>query len=613
MSRRSYYTEPWKKELEVFQNFAGGINTTAAQDAMADYELSDAVNVALDERGSVTRRTGMVHHLAAATAGKAQGYFRFYKTAYEYHEIVAIDGRLEKDGVELPIEGLPSGFQKERPIEAAQYHDKLYIATGTKLVEYDGAVAKVVVPYSPQPLEALYVGTNGLAENPNDYLASGDGPHLQITGVTFSNRYGVMNEPFTLTAYHLKKAEDQIEYQFEYRFPFMEDGVWYMGQDWSDSNQWTHVAQGEGDMQFRVNGRVKGLTVASAQYLIPTYRIKPAPDPNDIEPDLSGIHTCNRILVHWERIILYGDTVNFNMIHISHLKNPNYFPVPSNLMFETTKNEPLNKVVRFRDHLVAFTDSSIQALFGKHPAEFRRVALNTSIGCIAPDSAVVLDNYIAFLSADGVYYLKSVGYVDDKANVAKLDTNISNLIPRDRNACAIVFDDQYQIVFPDRKERFRYYKILGTWVRDESPELNISTLQIFDNELYGLQTSGNVIKFSDSTYSDLGHIYTTRLETKYFNFGQPYHRKKLKELQITATAEDTENIADLQLFIDGVGNVSDVINKKIKFEPTEDYNTFVSNLKIKGSCLRTKVRIEHKLDRYIQFLGMMFVFKAKKP
>lgn len=613
MARQSYYSEPWEKKLDIYQNFAGGMNTTSAQDTMGDHELTTASNVSLDQRGSVTRRTGMVQHLKPMGAGQSQGYFRFYKTAYSFEEIVAVGGKLEKDGITMPIEGLADGFQKERPIEAVQYRDKMYFATGTKLVEYDGTKAKVVEPYRPQPLEALYVGTNGLADNPNDYLAHGEGSTLQIAGVTFSKRYGIMNEPFTLTAYHIKKAETEVEYQFEYRLPIMEDGKWIEGQDWSSSNTWTHVAEGEGDLQFRINAREKGSTVASAQYLVPTYRIKPAPDPKDIEPDFKGIHTCTRIIVHWERIILYSDTTNFNMIHISHLKNPNYFPVPNNLVFETTKNEPLNKVVRFRDHLVAFTDSSIQALFGKSPKDFRRVVLNTSIGCIAPDTAIVLDNYIAFLSADGVYYLKSIGYVDDKANVAKLDTNISNLVPRDRNACAVVYDDQYQIIFPDKKKRFRYYKLLGTWVQDVSPKLDITTLSIYDNTLFGVQIDGNVVKFSDTVYSDLGHVFQAVVETKYFSFGQPYHHKKMKELQVTATASDITNIAELKLFIDGLGNVDEIIEKKLKFEPTEDYNTFVSKAKIKGKCLRAKVRIEHNLDKYIQFLGVAFIYKVKKP
>lgn len=614
MARRSYYTSPWEKKLEEYQNFSGGMNTTTAQDSMQNHELSLAINASLDERGSVTRRHGMIQHSVPSTKnGKAQGYFRFYKTAYDYEEIIAINGQLEIEGIVKVIEGLPTGFQTERPIEAVQYYDKMYFATGTKLIQYDGTKFSVVEPYKPQPLEALYIGTNGLADKPNEYLSDGIGSTLQLTGVIFSSRYGVMNEPFTLTAYHSKKAEDEVEYQFEYRYPFMEDGKYHIGQDWSSSKTWSHVAEGEGDMQFRINARVKGGTVASAQYLVPQYTVKPAPDPNDIEPDFGGIHTCNRILVHWDRLILYGDTTNFNTIHISHAKNPAYFPVPNNLRFETTKNEPLNTIVRFRDYLVTFTDNSIQALFGKSPRDYRRVVLNTSVGCIAPKSAVVMDNYIVFLASDGVYYLKSVGYVDDKANVARLDTNISNIMPIERDACAIVENDQYHIVFPQREERYRYYKTLGSWVKDESPYLDLSTLYVHDNLLYGQRENGEMVQFDEMTYKDMDHVYKAVIETKYFDFGQPYHRKKMKELQITATSTEKEHIANVKLFIDGMNNVTDVIEHKVKFEPTEDYNTFVSKIKITGSCLRAKIQVEHELDEYIQLLGMAFIFKTKKP
>lgn len=615
MARKGYYTEPWEKKLEEYQNFSGGINTTSAQDLMGDHELSTAINVSLDERGSVARRTGMKSHLIPQTVnGTAQGYFKFYKTAYDYEEIVAIDGKLEIDGIVKTIDGLPDGFQTERFIEAVQYYNKMYFATGSRLVEYDGTTLKVVEPHKPQPLEALYIGTNGLADNPNDYLDHGIGSTLQLTGVIFSERYGVMNEPFTLTAYHSKKAEDTVEYQFEYRYPFMEDGVWHLGQDWDASNVWTFVAEGEGDMQFRINARVTGGTVAEAQYLVPAYRIKPAPDPADINPsEDGGIKTCNRILVHWDRLILYGDTTNFNVMYISHLKNPSYFPVPNTLIFETKKNEPLNSIVRFRDHLVAFTDTSTQALFGKSPQDFRRTVLNTSVGCIAPKSAVVMDNYIVFLSLEGVYYLKSIGYVDDKANVSPLDDNVKNLIHQDRDAVGIIYEDQYHLVFPTRKERFRYYKALGSWVKDESLHLDLASLTVDGVTLYGQKENGQVVQFDDTVHKDMEHIYTVTLETKYFSFGQPYHRKKLKELQLTLASVEKENVADMNLFIDGYRNISDTINHKVKILPTESYNDYIAKLKIKGNCTRAKVQILHTEDSSLQLMGMAFILKLKKP
>src|SRR5690606_5119592 len=190
------------------------------------------------------------------------------------------------------------------------------------------------------------------------------------------------------------------------------------------------------------------------------------------KPDLGGIKTCNRIMLHWERLIMYGDTTNINTIYISHLKNAAYFPIPNTLFFETTRTEAVNTIVKFRDYLIAFTDTSTQALFGKSPSDYRRVVLNTSIGCIAPRGAAVMDNYVAFLSADGIQYLKSVGYVDDKANIAPLDGNITDMIPKNaRDAVLVMFNNQLQATFPSSSERFRFYKMMGIWTYDKSPYL----------------------------------------------------------------------------------------------------------------------------------------------
>lgn len=610
MARSGYYTEAWQKHLEVFQNFSSGLNTMSSQDTMRDSELSKAINVSLDERGSITRRTGMLPYKASIlTTGLAQGYFRHYTSAFAFKEIIARGGQIEIDGV---LQNIPN-FQSTRPIDAVQFYDKTYIATGSRVLVYDGTAVSDLVPYAPQPLEALYIGTNALAPDPNNYLSDGVGSTLQIAGVTFSDRYGVMNEPFTVTAYHIAPAENVVEYQFEYRYPFMEEGTYHLGQDWSIEKSWTFVAEGEGDMQFRINARPQGQTVASAQYLVPTYRVKPAPDAKDLTPGVGGIHTCNRILLHWDRIILYGDTANVNTIYMSHLKNPAYFPVPNNLQFETVQKEAVTTAVRFRDYLIVFTNTSVQALFGKSPSDYRRVVLNTSHGCIAPKSAVVMDNYVAFLSSEGVHILKSVGYVDDKANVSRLDTSISNLIHADEDACAIIEDDQYHLVYPSRNQRFRYYKTLGSWVTDESESLDLTGLYLHEQTLYAQRKSGDIIQFDDTVHSDLGVIYPATFETRYFDFGQPYHAKKLKELQLTASSENSGVVAQVQVFLDGVNSAPIPIEWTANLLVSESYNTFIDKLKISGKCLRTKVQFTHSLDEYMQFLGMSFIFKVKKP
>lgn len=611
MSYQTYNTDPAEKKIKVFQDFSGGLNTVTSHDNMTDRELTYVKNMSFDERGSVGRRTGMVSHYELPEEhAKAQMYFRHYKTASTYVELIAADGKLYVDGVDQGIE-----FQSERIIEAVQWYQSTFIATGSGLYEYDGTETKPVEPYAPEPLMALYVGTNGLADDPNNFLSDGVGPTLQLTGVTFSSRYGILNKPFTLTAFHSKPAEMEIEYRFEYRYTFEAEGIYHTGQDWSPSKVWSFTSEGEADMQFRIYAREVGTSIEdAAQYLVPKYSIKPAEDTTTTESDTSNIKTCNRIILHWERLILYGDTQNTNTIYISHLKQANYFPVPNTLFFETTRNEPLNTIVRFRDYLLAFTDTSTQALFGQSPTDYSRKVLNSAVGCIAPRGAVVMDNYVAFLSADGIYYLKNVGYVDDKANVARLDVNISNIVPNNaRDAVAVVFEDQLHMIFPTQKQRLRYNKSMGVWALDESPYLDLVGVLIADNQLYGQRQNANIVRFDSAVYSDLGYVYPAEFETRYLDFSFPYHIKKLKELQILAKAQEEGQVATVKAYLDGVKRTDDVLEWEANLSTSEQYNTFIDKLKATGKCLRLKVRVEHNLDQYIQFLGFSIVHKLKKP
>jgi hypothetical protein len=56
--RAGYSTKPYEKKMEVYQNFAGGLNTTSVPDNMNDSELSDMMNQDIGERGSLKRRHG---------------------------------------------------------------------------------------------------------------------------------------------------------------------------------------------------------------------------------------------------------------------------------------------------------------------------------------------------------------------------------------------------------------------------------------------------------------------------------------------------------------------------------------------------------------------------
>lgn len=451
----------------------------------------------------------------------------------------------------IEITGLEEGFQNIRPIEAVQYRDKLYIATGTKLVEFDGVNAKVVSPHKPNSLEAMYIGTNALADDPDNFMSDSEGAELRIDGVTSDYNKGIVNTKTTFTVYIAKPTSiSTVEYQYSYKAPG--DDTYTVDKDWSTDKTWEFVPDYLGQYEFDIKARDAADTTNEARFIVPKYNVYEEDLNESIE--YSALHRCNRIILHWQRLILYHDDLNSGLIFVSHLQQPNFFPTPNTLLFENKESEPLMSVVKYRDMLVAFTPSTIQALYGTNPTNFRRIVLNTGIGCIAPYTSQVTSNYITFLSRDGVYALSSLSMQQDHANVEKLDKGVDNVIDRSSNACAVSHNEQYHLCFPDTKKRMRfYYEQGGVWTKDESEKLDFIVMHEWEGDLYAQsQSTGTVYRFDESVFDDDGYVYEDRIESKEYDFNEPYLLKKMKRLKLFMETQDQEVNVNLYIYLDGV-------------------------------------------------------------
>ncbi|MFY0760188.1 hypothetical protein AB1K32_15060 [Metabacillus dongyingensis] len=582
-----------------------------------------------------------------ALYGNGQGYFRYYGSNDQFHTIVAVNGKLLKDGGEIVIQGLETGFQTDRMIEAVQWKDKMFIATGTKLVEYDGSIAKVVEPYKPKPLEALYIGTNGLAVNPDSYLEDGTETFLRLDGVAPSLNKGIANTATVFTAFVSKpNTTDVIEYKWEYR----EEGfdTFKPGKDWSTDKTWSFTPKTTGTFTIQTHARIQGApadpTADSPQVFQMPYTVTAFNENKQI--DTSQMHTCNRILLHWERLIVYGDSKNKGTIYISHLGNPRFFPVNHTLEFQNNEQETLQKLVQYRDFIVAFMPSSIQALYGKAPTgedPFSRRVIHTGIGCIAPETAKVMGNNIAFLSRQGIQVLQSIGITEDKMNVAKIDSAIENEIPMHTDACAVVYENQYHICFPRVNTRFRFYYERGMWTKDISPYMDFCRLYEWNGDLVGqAQTTGKTYQFSDSVYNDAGHVYEDRLTTKSYNFGEPHNPKKMKEFQLILGRDNKDvnlsvvvNVDDNPIF-DTLKSSAEIVDGSMRWIEERVPNVNVDagtvfgewefgisafdsakqkkvSIPISGKGHVASVDIRHQEDGPNAVLSVGFIFKTKKP
>lgn len=582
--------------------------------------------------------------------GYSQGYFRYYKTNGTYDEIVAISGQLYKNNVLLPITGL-SSFQDTEQIEAVQYAGTLYIATGTKLVQYSTnefniGVCKVVDPYLPTTQEMTYIGTNALAADPEGHLQDTIGLVPSIDYVYPTKSRGMVNTFIELKVFTTKISGESYEYATQIQkttatsdFP---DPVTGSYKALSAGNiRYAPKAPTAGDYVIRVSMRKVGTTTVLAQYDL-EYTVDKVMDLSKYKVAQPTIHQCTRATVYWNRLVLYGDKDNPSVVYISQVNTPNYMPSLLTLDFENPRREPLTQLLPYRNGLLAFTKTSTQLLTGSSPEDYFRRVLHTDLGCISPKGAAVLKNHVAFLSMQGIYVLKTSSTTDDKATVEKIDGKVANLVPLDTKAISLFHDGQYQIVFPSQKMRLRFYQDLGAWTRDTSDKFDFTNMWSIDNTIHA-QRGNMVYQFDPDVYMDDYEIYTNSFESKAFSLGQPYHRKKLKELQLLAAPKGQRMSSSLQVFADEIivegGEHSYAsVNEQgeavwnVELEPNligtssttlgdwqlgqssfGETNYVKKEFNLTGKCLRTKVKLINEEPKENHIIGFAYVFKAKKP
>jgi len=644
MVRSGYYTNPSEKKLETFNNFTGGLNTVTTNDNLSDKELVFLENADLDAKGNITRRLGMTSRLVPPVTGLGQGYFRFYKADGTYEEITAVNGNLYKNGVVLPITNLAT-FQTTRRIEAVQFQTSLYIATGSGLVEYDGTTAKTVVPYKPNGLDAMYVGYNALYPDPINYVSDSTSIAINIDTIIYDKRYGIVNQPTKFTMITTKGASDVLEYKTEYKR--VVDTNYTTLQDYSLAavgKTVTFTPTEATDYMLRFSVRKQGTTGQDVVFNYPKYTVNGTDQNTTLSS--SGIQTCNRIFVFNDRLCMYGDTVNSNQLYISHLNNPRYFPTNNMIDFKSDRQEGITACVKYRNCLVVFTPTNIQLLDGTSPQDFQKMVINASVGCVAPYSACLVTNGVHFVSKEGIFILYSIRSTGIHMDVKRVDMTIWNSVPKSTDCVGVYYNKQFHLVYPTDQVRFRYYTDLGVWTRDTSSKMTLGQLTEWDGLLIGQRKDvGDIVQFDPkavSTVTDLGEVYKFILETKYFDFGQPYHKKVLKQMQLLMKVQGVAShlkvyvSADSSLVLNPDSQGIAIVNGSVQWVNTSTPNvsvdagtvlgswvmgtsgfgtldSIVSIAKLSGKCRRTKIRIVQEENLPCSFLGVAYIFKLRKP
>lgn len=670
MVRANINVDPSQRLFESYLDYGGGRNSEISNERLKDNEYPILDNVDLMGRGSMKRRWGRGKVLSQA--GTAQGIFPFFRQGITKPDLImAISGRLylklydQSTVTEIPLTdgGSAFTFQATLQIEAVQYLGVMYVATGTKLVQivYDKNAntwtGKTCDAYQPTVMEAIYIGTNALAANPNTYVQDGVADTMTVAGIKPAQRTGSANQTTTMTAFINKPASiTSVDYKWEYKKSA--DTTWVMGRDWTNGTTgktygFTPDTGANYDIKVTIRDNANQATVINP-YVLSAYIVKQTQDTvaNTIKPS-TGIQHCRRILLHWDRLLMYGDDVNPYQLYISDLTNPTYFPTTNTVSFDTGKLEPITTVIRFRDMLIIFTKSTIQTLTGHTPEDYVHSLINDVIGCIAERSAIVTGNTVTFLSSEGVQSLKPNQFILEVLNVSRVDMGIHTeiLTAAKNDAVGMLYNSQYWLYFPSSKEVFRmYYENDNIWARDYSTKLNVADVVVYGTDVYELSTDGTLYLQDRTRFDDDGDAYDMVAEGKFLDLSSSFNWKKLKRIYVLARHFSTD--ANLAIYVQADSNIiltpdsgqtvivedasptppyrsvqwqittspnfhfyagTAVGSWVLGDQPLGDTQISVQKASVMGKCRRVKVKIVHSEAVPCEVFGFGLEFRLKRP
>lgn len=307
----------------------------------------------------------------------------------------------------------------------------------------------------------------------------------------------------------------------------------------------------------------------------------------DLEPNdtFNIIHTCTKLHVDGDKILLYGDRYNSGQWFKTIVKNPAYITDKGCLSFKTTKNEELIKVVAFQGNIVCFANSttiggSIHLVKGNgddydnqdgYYSPYRRNTINASISCDNPDTVQICDNLLVFKYFNRIYYINASDLSNDVIQVTPCNDRVLHPssdveIPWEDNTCiSEVTDTYYGLIWKERYEidnngdlilkhpglRVKmYYKMANRlndnsynmpWLRDESTYLNVSHCIYLKGKPIFLYNN-ILLTFEDFAYSDLDTDYECKIHFRGVDLNYPkmfklisnvlvyYHRNQYTKL-----------------------------------------------------------------------------------
>ena len=378
-----------------------------------------------------------------------------------------------------------------------------------------------------------------------------------------------------------------------------------------------------------------------------------------------------RILEIDSRLVLYKD----NIIWFSDLYQFDYIPNYNFIILPLTPDDVITNISYFKGSHMIFTKERIYKMSGTFGGQdFQVQIVSDAIGCISPYSVKPFNNTLVFMSADGLYRIKQNYYSGGLENVEKIDKQLDNITPYNRDVFAVLNNEQYMLYYkyntPTNFERAEfnvlkmYYNMSAPqgypYVKDKN-SIQPPIVAKFDNGLYSIK-DGLFYKY-EIGYTDFlpnnptaqqidAANYTTKIRTSKLFFFYPTHDKKLKSVFVKTNAFKAVPIY-FNIYIDdilaftyrdfkperqpdgtiiyqptdtptleagntaalGTGNLlvdSDLDNFNVSEDKLGDFSTKVHKIIVSAKGKGISLEIEQRTDDYFGIQDIGYLYKMGK-
>ncbi|AYC29643.1 phage tail fiber protein [Paenisporosarcina cavernae] len=479
-----------------------GINLSVTPTQIDQSQASDMLNMHVDERGALNKRTGYEKKFDVSLGlGAINGIHLFHHENGEILLLAHGTKLYKQQDNEQPVE-LYTGIA-DNSVSFFEYGGKCYIQDGTNYLVFDGTSVEEIVPYIPTLLISKLPGENGGGALYEDLNLLGAGFKETFSGDGTAKDFYLSLKDLDATPAIVKVDNVLKTITTDYTFDAITGKVTFV----------TAPSTGTNNVE------------------ITAYKTQPS--------FADRIKKCRFNVIFGgsndTRVFVSGNPIYPSQVWRSGLQDPTYFP--ENGFYKIgTDAEKVQGFTKQYDYLVIEKERSKWVMrFELQNGEpsFPLKPINDQVGTIASKSIQTIENNPISLDKTGVYIL-TASTVRDERNVQHVSENIDNALLREPNLeSAISFDHDRKYWLAVNSKVYIFDYSIGEWFIYDNIKAS-AFIEIEDEFYFASSEEGMMYRFfkeSEATpFNDNGEPINAYWRSKQFVFSADELRKLVEKV-----------------------------------------------------------------------------------